>query len=1091
MFTAARNRGAAVDLFLSFSDGALQVARNHGDGTFGPLQPVNLPAVRTAVGRVSINGPELILAGLEGGILLAGLNDSAATPSTQLLFPENASSVATGDFDGDGLPDVAVLSTDLTVHLAAPGRDPIRLIPKENLTSIAAADLNGDGRDDLALTAASGMLLVVPSLGGGAFAEPVRYDAHAHQVCILDWDGDGVLDAVVSTSQGLSVLSGRSDGTLQPAHSLFGHPVDAIAGADITGHGEPGLLLLAADSDSDPWTISFLPANRNAPRDALSSASSVSERLALRSHSAAATGGVSMTLSGPPGPVLIGQSIALTAQLSPATTTGTVVLFEAGIPLGVAAITNGNAVLSTNFSGGGAHSLYVIHIDSGAFSNRLAVSAASLPASDMGAGSAYSAGANPQALVSADFNSDGKRDLAIVNAANSTVSILIGKGDGTMWIGKSFPVGAGASAITVGDFNLDGIPDLAVTNSADTSVSVLLGVGDGTFQAQKKFSTGWNPVSVICADLNNDGFPDLAVLNADGGSVSILGGNGNGTFRPAVTAETGSAPVAMAAGDFNGDGIVDLATANLTGTQVTILTGKGTGLFYPPVSYSAGIGPVALAVSDFNGDGAPDVAVAVSGDPMSQQGAGVAVLLNVGGVLQSPTLYPTGAVPVGLTVADMNGDGILDLAVATLSGISVIPGGPRGTFGSPISYPAVPSSTLSSGDFNGDGVVDLAVAGFTTGRVAVLPWKPVPCTYSVSPSSVSLDALGGPLTFTVAANSPVCAWSTSADSWLTLASSGMGNGVLNVAVAPNTSGVERLGSLSVGGQSAAVKQWGTAANFTDVTTSDYYFDAANLMAMKGITTGCQSSASGIAYCPTQPVTRAQMAIFLIRAIYGGDQFPYSPTPYFDDVPPSGVGFKWIQKMAELGITTGCGPTTYCPNMNISRDQMAVFIIRARFGATATFSYPSTPYFTDVPQSYWAYPYIQRMRMDGITGGCAPNQYCPGSLVSRGDMAIFVMRGAFNMLVPPSSPAVTQISPASLTRGSSGSFTITGVNTNFAQGVTTLLPIAGITVSNVSVSSPTTLTVALSADSGAAIMPRSITMQTGSEQAVLPNGLKIQ
>ncbi len=280
--------------------------------------------------------------------------------------------------------------------------------------------------------------------------------------------------------------------------------------------------------------------------------------------------------------------------------------------------------------------------------------------------------------------------------------------------------------------------------------------------------------------------------------------------------------------------------------------------------------------------------------------------------------------------------------------------------------------------------------------------------------------------------------------------------------------------------------------FTDVPAGANYTSAVDVFAQEGITAGCATDD----FCPNDSVTRDQMAIFLVRAVYGSDNFTSSAIPYFTDVQPSTFGFKWIQKLYELGITRGCTATTYCPTSVVTRDQMAAFLIRVRYGLVLaanppSFTYPATPYFTDVPATDTEFPYVQRMKLDGITNGCTATTYCPDDPVTRGDMAIFVMRAAFNQFLPAGTPLIAQISPAALNLGSSGTFTITGVNTNFAQGTTTLSPIPGVDIGAITVSSPTSLTVELSAAGNATAEPYSITVITGTQQAALPNGLVLQ
>jgi hypothetical protein len=195
-------------------------------------------------------------------------------------------------------------------------------------------------------------------------------------------------------------------------------------------------------------------------------------------------------------------------------------------------------------------------------------------------------------------------------------------------------------------------------------------------------------------------------------------------------------------------------------------------------------------------------------------------------------------------------------------------------------------------------------------------------------------------------------------------------------------------------------------------------------------------------------------------------------------------------MQELGITAGCGNGQYCPNDPVTREQMAVFLVRARLGLN-TFTFPPTPSFMDEPTTSFGFPWVQRMKLEGITAGCAANLYCPDATVTRGDMAIFIMRGAFNQLLPAGTPVIAQISPSTLTHGTSATFTITGTNTNFFLGTTHLSPIPGVTIGAINVTSPTSMTVQLTAASGAALQPYSILAITASQEAVLPNGLLIQ
>src|SRR5262249_31341063 len=181
----------------------------------------------------------------------------------------------------------------------------------------------------------------------------------------------------------------------------------------------------------------------------------------------------------------------------------------------------------------------------------------------------YSTGVAPGTVAVADFNRDGIPDLAVANRGGTTtgdhqgtVSILLGKGDGTFRVAVDYAAGTNSSAVAVGDFNGDGIPDLVVGNGtaigSSDNVSVLLGNGDGTFQAAVNYAVGSLPIFVTVGDLNGDGNLDLAVANGGSNTVSVLLGNGDGTFQMAKNLPVGTTPQTVAIGDFNGDGIPDL-----------------------------------------------------------------------------------------------------------------------------------------------------------------------------------------------------------------------------------------------------------------------------------------------------------------------------------------------------------------------------------------------------------------------------------------------------------------------------------------------------------------------------------------------------
>ncbi|MGA3024933.1 MAG: carbohydrate binding domain-containing protein [Bryobacteraceae bacterium] len=295
------------------------------------------------------------------------------------------------------------------------------------------------------------------------------------------------------------------------------------------------------------------------------------------------------------------------------------------------------------------------------------------------------------------------------------------------------------------------------------------------------------------------------------------------------------------------------------------------------------------------------------------------------------------------------------------------------------------------------------------------------------------------------------------------------------------------------------------AMFADVPSSATYFDAANLMFQAGVTTGCQQSSnpSTRLYCPDDNVTRQEMAAFIVRAVTGTTTPAiYNTTPYFNDVPASNSFFPHIQKMMELGITSGCSqsPPLFCPTDTIPRWEMAMFMIRARLMLHGASFNPqsSTPYFTDVPTNVegngMPFPFIQRSSEEHITNGCGGGLYCPDELVTRGQMASFIMRGLFNetMALPMSAPAsLLAVTPNAVaaTVGSKIAVTITGSNTSFKSGDTVTVPSGMLTVSNVVVNSATSITATLTMNSATA-GPQALVVTSGGQNLTLPLAIKV-
>ena len=310
----------------------------------------------------------------------------------------------------------------------------------------------------------------------------------------------------------------------------------------------------------------------------------------------------------------------------------------------------------------------------------------------------------------------------------------------------TYPVGKSPAAIVIRDFNGDGIPDVVAANSGDNTLSLLLGNGDGTFKPATSIAVGVTPVTLVAADFNGDGHLDLAVGNQGspannsntGASIQVLLGDGHGGFTIKATYPMAAwaAPAEVVTGDFNKDGKLDLyfASAAWNSSQGHWwMVGNGDGTFQAQTN-AFGCAGFGLSVGDFNGDGISKVASAEA----APNDVCVAIYTPSSGTW-SRTRVVVRAYPASTAIADFNGDGKLDLVVASYtlpSGspntVSVTMGNGDLTFGSATTYtvatPNTPVSfsqnapvpTVTSGDFSGDGKLDIAIANPGSDNVSIL-----------------------------------------------------------------------------------------------------------------------------------------------------------------------------------------------------------------------------------------------------------------------------------------------------------------------------------------------------------------------------------
>jgi VCBS repeat protein len=317
-------------------------------------------------------------------------------------------------------------------------------------------------------------------------------------------------------------------------------------------------------------------------------------------------------------------------------------------------------------------------------------------------------------VIAADFNADGKLDLAYTTGNNLTwatswtVGILLGRGDGTFQRKQQYTTLRYPGAFA-GDINGDGKVDLVVLDTSSylgpVTISVFLGNGNGTFQQRKDYPTTlFGTSTAVLADFNGDGTLDLAFNTYN--EMAVLLGRGDGTFQPAVLSP-GIASVSsrIAVGDFNGDGKLDLAFASLYNPPLSVELGNGDGTFQPATVVSSPAFVDHLVLADFNGDGTLDIATA------GQTGASV-IPGNGDGTFGSPIVSPDLPFPsFGFDTADLNGDGKLDLVIAHNyhSHVTYLIGNGDGTFQNYKVLDRAFPADLVLGDFNGDGHIDFAM----------------------------------------------------------------------------------------------------------------------------------------------------------------------------------------------------------------------------------------------------------------------------------------------------------------------------------------------------------------------------------------------
>ncbi len=714
------NNDGKADLAIANANKTITILLGSGNGTFtaasGSPFSISAAPFTLVVGDFNSDGIEDLAVAAYAAksvLILQGSGTGTFTSAGSVPLANHPARMAVTDFNGDGNPDIVI---------ASPSDDAITLLTglgSNNFTAstiavsgasndVAVADFDGDGKLDIAVAGES-VITLLRGNGAGSFtafpASPLAAGADNVGIVISDFNADGKPDlAFLSSQQSVIILLNTSisfgSATFAAApYSPF--PVssavpNSLAVADFNGDGAPDLL--TANGTNNVSVI----------RGAVPS---------------------SISLSATPNSSAFGSLVTLTASIAPSTVSGYVTFYDGATVLGSAFTSGATASFSITQLGAGAHSLYAYYAGNlttlASTSSRISQTVNAAASSGFTTTpAAISTGA--KSVATADINGDGKSDLVTIDVANSRVAIWLGNGNGgfTQATGSPYGVGSGPTSVAIADFNRDGRPDLAIANSGANTLSILMQNSDGSFSPSSAglLTTGAAPVFVTSGDFNKDGLPDLAVANSTDGTVLVLLGDGAGGFPVRHTYATGSSPSFISVSDFNNDGNADLIVSNSGANSAMMMPGAGDGTFTLWNLVTVGAGPRGIATGDFNGDGKTDFATA-------NFGANTISLYfqnNAGGFASQPDIVlPAGSSPSAILAGDFNGDGKIDLAISAFAGNSVYLylGNGAGSFtaapGSPFTTGAGPGSLVLA-DFNGDGTMDLAVGNQTAGSVSLL-----------------------------------------------------------------------------------------------------------------------------------------------------------------------------------------------------------------------------------------------------------------------------------------------------------------------------------------------------------------------------------
>ncbi len=674
------------------------------------------------------------------------------TPATFLQsrgFGTNgAVSLAVADFNRDGIPDIAALGISLSIFLGD-GNGFSQPTPDIGLggTRIAAADFNGDGAPDLAI-AEPHNLIVLEGNGDGTFRAPQAFGGGIVSLATGDFNGDGRPDIATLTNTGQVQVFLNTGNSFQPGP--LSPPVSSdlesvLVSVDLNGDGKADvavaaddfeIVVLIGDGRGGFAAPEYYPTNQYYASATLAAADvngdGAIDLAYLSVDSPQQDPSVHLLLNQGDGTFQPGNAVRVLRDgaaliLADVNGDGVPDLLVSGAAVSQVLLGDGSGAFQSNgyYVLGYTRSLAALSVVTADFNNDGKVDVAAATGSDdipsvyvtLGAGNAIFRTArevlfseNPTGLATADIDGDGNLDLVISNDVASSPGVAVLHGDGTGHFGKPEEYAAekpGALALT--DVNRDGIRDIAFV--ASNSVGVLPGKENGTFGSAIYSLCARCEGPLLTGDFNGDAIPDLLTLEATAGYivVVILRGRGDGTFDPPMQLNLPASqtqmpdPAISLIADLRNNGILDVLIGTESG-EVFVLFGNGDGTFGSPTLLSA---RVLQGVGDFNQDG--NIDILASGSVFLGHGDGTFTATFLLDAPVNPAL-----------LADFNGDGVPDLlTVGPVGGGYVLLGLGNGDFAKE-KQPTLISGFPVAGDFNNDGKIDLASSCACDGLTEIL-----------------------------------------------------------------------------------------------------------------------------------------------------------------------------------------------------------------------------------------------------------------------------------------------------------------------------------------------------------------------------------